>query len=97
MENYKSIIEIIKNQIKKYKIVDNVLLDQIIFTHLSEIVLEAKFCDKAKEYDINSDVNILTKVYPYIGKNEIIQNYPIDDEVKQKIKETFLKKINLQK
>lgn len=89
MENYKSIIEIIKNQIKKYKIVDNVLLDQIIFTHLSEIVLEAKFCDKAKEYDINSDVNILTKVYPYIGKNEIIQNYPIDDEVKQKILNSF--------
>ncbi len=85
MNNFRLIVEIITDEIKKYKIENKELFNQIIFTHLSEIVLEAKFRQKAEEYGISGDVNILKKVYPYISYNEENINYPIDNEVKQKI------------
>lgn len=89
IEFYKNIIKIIKSELESYEIEDKDLLNQIIFTHLSEIVLEAKFNQRSKKLGIESNINILLNVYPYISDNVLVKKYPIEKVVKENLLSTI--------
>lgn len=76
-------------EIDRFGIEDKELRNQVIFTHLSEIVLEAKFNQKAKEYELPTDINVLQKVYPYINNNKLVKEFSITKKIKQQILESI--------
>lgn len=85
--NYKVLVKKIKNYlINNTEIRDRDLLNQVVFVHLSEIVLEKKYKENIIKNSVDTNgTNVLKKVYPYIFDNKIVKKYPISNSLYKEI------------
>jgi len=62
---------------------DMELLNEIIFVHLSEIILQKTCMNNANKYGLNTDSkDVLKQVYPFIYENRLSIMYPISEQIK---------------
>lgn len=83
---------LLANRIKEELINKNILdekserLNEVVFVHLSELILEKTYKDSVNKYKLYTNGrNILKQIYPFIYENRISIKYPISEELRQEI------------
>jgi type I restriction-modification system DNA methylase subunit len=87
MVNYSLLADKVRTELlKSYSFEDKDILNEVVFVHLSEIILQKTYKDNVSKHGLYTNgKNVLKQVYPYIFENRLSTMYPIIEDLKTEI------------
>lgn len=84
MKKYKELVNEISSYFQENYKIEQELKSEISFIYISELIIESKINTLVKGKGLSCK-NLLSKVYPYLTKNILINNYPLPTSLRESI------------